>query len=606
MSLQKKSVSTIRIVKGVPGGEVSQPSQDFAIKRDILCSMRDGVVLAVDVILPDDDGPFPAILERTPYDKNGSRHAGTEDYARRGYAVVLQDVRGRFNSDGDFDPFRQEHNDGFDTINWIAEQQWCDGNVGMIGGSYGGQTQWYAAGGAPKALKAIIPVESPPGNLFLNEPMYGGTMILCTVEWASLLGRKSFQTKAFDDIYKEHRAYFDELNVEKAMEATGAQCRWWSEDWINHPTLDTFWDSCGYEQLWSKMTVPALNISGWWGLNFNGAPRNFVGMREQGATVEAREGQRLVIGPWPHWVNGSRILNGVDLGVNAVTGLSNYNLKFFDYYLKGKTDNGLQEDSRVHVYVVGANEWWEADQWPLPGTISTALYLRSEGRANSHRGNGSLSFTQPGDELADEYIANPLDPVTTHWNLHDGPVDDRVVTERPDVLCYTSETLTEAVDVVGDISAVLFASSSAKDCDWHIRLVDVHPDGGARFMCHGALRARFRNGFEEVVLLRPGEVTRFDISMTATGIRFLPGHKIRIEIASSWFNRFDRNLQTGAENWMRDEGEPVVATQQVFHDEDHPSHIILPIIPGIRGTVTLTPLDQLRQTHSICAMLSGY
>lgn len=575
--------TTIRAVKGVPSGDVSPPIYDFTIKRDILCPMRDGVELAVDLMIPNGNGPFPVILERTPYDKNSAGHAGAEDYARRGYVVALQDCRGRFNSNGDFDPFRQEHNDGNDTVEWLAEQDWCDGNVGMVGLSYGGQTQWYAAAQAPKALKAIIPAESPPGNLFMNEPMYGGVMLMCMMEWTLLLGRRSFQAAALDDIYKAHRPYFDELNVEKAMNATGANSTWWKEVWLQHPTLDAFWASCGYEQYWSNMTVPALNVSGWWGMNFNGAPRNFVGMKEQGATKEARDGQRLVIGPWPHWVNGSRSLNGQDFGSDAVTGLRNYNLKFFDHYLKGKTDNSLNDDPRVHVFVVGANEWWEADTWPLPNTKPTPFYLHSEGNANSHRGDGSLSFIQPSDEPADQYTANPLDPVTTHWNLRDGPVDDRAVTERPDVLCYTSETLTEAVDVVGDISAVLYASSSAKDCDWHVRLVDVHPDGTARFMCHGALRARFRNGFDKTELLTPNEITRFDIDMTATGIRFLPGHKIRIEIASSWFNRFDRNLQTGAENWMRDEGEPVIAMQTIYHDGDHASHIILPIIPA--GTV---------------------
>ena len=568
--------ATLRAVKGVPSGDVSPIAHDFTFKKDILCPMRDGVQLAMDLLIPDGEGPFPVILERTPYDKNGSRHAGTEDFARRGYVVALQDCRGRFNSDGDFDPYRHEHNDGFDTVEWLAKQPWCNGNVGMIGLSYGGQTQWYTASQAPKALKAIVPIESPPGNVFTNEPIYGGTMILSTLEWASLLARRSFQLNAFDDIFKSHRPYFDEPNLQKAMAATGAECDWW-QHWLDHPTYDDFWQACGYEHLWPEMTVPALNISGWWGLNFNGAPRNFVGMREQGATVEAREGQRLVIGPWPHWVNSSRTLSGLDFGRNAVTDLKSYQLQFFDYYLKGNTDNTLQDAPRVHVFVMGANEWWEADQWPLPGVEATPMYLHSEGRANSHRGDGALSFTPPSDEPADEYIANPLDPVFSHWDLRDGPVDDRAVTERPDVLCYTSETLTDALDVVGDISAVLYASSSAQDCDWHLRLVDVHPDGTARFMCHGALRARFREGYEKAVLLTPNAVTRFEIDMTATGIRFLPGHKIRIEIASSWFNRFDRNLQTGAENWMRDEGEPVVATQRVLHDEAHPSHVILPM-----------------------------
>ena len=571
--------TTIRVVKGVPGGEISQLSCDFTVKRNMLCPMRDGIALAVDIILPNGEGPFPVILERTPYDKNISNHAGAEDFARRGYAVVMQDVRGRFNSDGDFDPYRQEHQDGFDTINWIAEQKWCNGNIGMIGGSYGGQTQWYAASGAPKALKAIIPIESPPGNAFVNEPFVGGIMIMALLEWNAFMARRSADSSLLSSLLTKHKDYFDVLPLSNAAIASGVNCPWWENTWLDHPTCDDFWVSCGYEQFWPSMTVPALNISGWWGLNFNGAPRNFVGMSEQGATRVAREGQRLVIGAWPHAINGQRVLSGLDLGSDAVTGLRDYLLKFFDHYLKGKADNKLSDDPRVHVFVVGANEWWEADRWPLPNTQLTPFYLHSKGKANSHRGDGKVNFDIPKTEPADTYISNPLDPVTSHWDIREGPVDDRLLTERPDILCYNSEELTEAVDVVGDISAVLYASSSAKDCDWHVRLVDVHPDGTARFMCHGALRARFRNGFDQAVLLTPNEVTRFDIDMTATGIRFLPGHRIRIEIASSWFSRFDRNLQTGTENWMRDEGEPVVATQKIFHDADHPSHIILPIIP---------------------------
>jgi putative CocE/NonD family hydrolase len=571
--------NNIRVVKGVPSGDISPVAYDFTFNKNILCPMRDGTNLALDLVLPNGTGPFPVILERTPYDKTNSYNIGIEDYARRGYAVVLQDVRGRFNSDGGFNPFCQEHNDGHDTVEWIADQEWCNGNVGMIGGSYTGQTQWFAASQAPKALKAIVPVESPPGNQFLNEPMYGGVMSLGIIEWMVLLGRRSFQMDKFKDIHSIHCDYFEEHSVEKVAAGAGANVQWWKEDWLNHPTLDEFWLSCGYEQFWPQMTVPALNISGWWGLNFNGAPRNFVGMREQAATAQGRDGQRLVMGPWPHAVNGSRILSGLDLGPDAVTGLRNYCLKFFDYYLKDKTDNTLGDDPRVHVFVVGANQWWQADTWPLPGTVTTPLYLHSEGQANSHRGDGLVSFHKPSNEPADSYISNPLDPVRLIWNMHGGPVDDRTVTERPDVLCYTSEALIEAIDVVGDISAVLYASSSAKDCDWHVRLVDVHPDGSARFMCHGALRARFNQGFDKTVLLNPDEITRFDIDMTATGIRFLPGHKIRIEVTSSWFNRFDRNLQTGAENWMRDKGEPVVATQAIYHDENNPSHILLPIIP---------------------------
>ncbi|MDA9095861.1 CocE/NonD family hydrolase [Porticoccaceae bacterium] len=575
-SLTQKTVQSVR---AVPSGDVSKITHCFHKQQDVLTPMRDGVSLAMDLLMPEGGGPFPVILTRTPYDKTGSCNAAAEDYARRGYVVAMQDCRGRFNSDGNFEPYQQEHNDGFDTIEWLAEQEWCDGNVGMIGGSYAGQTQWYAASQAPKALKAIVPTESPPGNLFLNEPMYGGVMILCMVEWMALLARRSVQKTRLLSIFAEHKPYFEPLTPQKSGEATATNSTWWKDVWLNHPHYDDYWHDGGYEQYWQDMTVPALNITGWWGMNFLGAPRNFVGMREQGANPEARDGQRLVIGPWPHWVNTRRELNGQDFGPDAVTDLSNYTLKFFDYWLKGKKDNSLNNDKRVHVFVVGADQWWEADTWPLPGIKPTPLYLHSAGNANTHRGDGVANFDKPvADEPDDSYVSDPNDPVRTHWNLRDGPVDDREATNHPSVLCYTSEVLTDAMDVVGDVSGVLYAASSAKDCDWHIRLVDVHPDGSARFLCHGALRARYREGFDKTVLLSPNEVTRFDIDMTATGIRFLPGHRIRIEIASSWFNRFDRNTQTGADNWMRDESTPVIAQQVVKHNLEYPSHIILPII----------------------------
>ncbi|MDB9953747.1 CocE/NonD family hydrolase [Porticoccaceae bacterium] len=569
----------ILFVDGVPSCEVSKTTHRFKKHQNVLIPMRDGVQLAMDILIPGGIGPFPVILTRTPYDKISSCNPAAEDFARRGYVVALQDCRGRFNSDGDFDPFRQEHSDGFDTIEWLAEQDWCNGKVGMIGGSYVGQTQWYAASQAPKALKAIVPTESPPGNLFLNEPMYGGVMIQCMVEWMSLMGRRSFQKDSMQSIYAEHRDYYEPLTAKKSGEAAGANCHWWEEVWLNHPHADNFWHECGYEQYWKDITVPALNITGWWGMNFLGAPRNFVGMREQGATPEAREGQRLVIGPWPHLVNTTRTLNGQDFGPDAVTDLSAYTLKFFDYWLKDKKDNGLNKDDSVHVFVVGADQWWQADTWPLPGTTPTPLYLHSGGNANTHRGDGVADFTKPNaNEPDDTYISDPNDPVRMHWNLREGPVDDRVATNHPSILCYTSDVLTDAIDVVGDVTGVLFASSSAKDCDWHVRLVDVHPDGTARFLCHGALKARYRKGFNKNVLLTPNEVTRFDIDMTATGIRFLPGHRIRIEIASSWFNRFDRNTQTGVDNWMTDESEPIIANQVLKHNDQYPSHIILPII----------------------------
>jgi uncharacterized protein len=581
-----KGSGKIRIVKGVPTYATTPAKYSLRTVLDILTPMNDRVQLAMDLIRPDVEGKFPVILIRTPYNKVASRtDPFVEKLARRGYIVAIQDCRGRFNSDGAFDPYRQEHSDGFDTIEWLNRQTWCDGNIGMIGGSYIGQTQWFAASKAPKALKAIVPTCSPPGNPFLNEPIYGGIMIMGLLEWMVSMGRRSEQLLGLLDLFSRKQglftaepSYYDTLPLERAPESAGVSSPWWNE-WVKHPTLDEFWLSCSYEQFWSSMTVPALNITGWWDMNFLGAPRNFVGMQEKAATKEAREGQRLVIGPWPHHVNETSTLSGLDFGPNGITDLDNYTIRFFDYWLRGAVDNGLNEDPRVHVFVLGANEWWEADEWPLPGTRPTEFYLHSNGSANTHRGDGKLSWQSPGEERFDHFESDPLDPVRVLWNIHEGPVDDRPVTARPDVLCYTSNYLEESLDIVGPVIAVLYASSSARDCDWHMRLVDVYPDGSAHFLCHGALRARFRKGYDRAVFLEPDSIERFDIDMTVAGVRFQPGHRIRLEISSTWFSRFARNPQTGAENWMTDPRPPVTAQQKIYHDSQHPSQFLLPVIP---------------------------
>jgi hypothetical protein len=571
--------STIRIVDGLPAGQVSPAQYRIREQLDVLSPMRDGVSLAMDLVRPDKEGPSPVVLIRTPYDKVGQRASPqVHDLARRGYLVAVQDCRGRFNSDGVFDPYGQEPNDGFDTVEWVARQSWCDGSIGMIGGSYVGQTQWFAAAQAPKGLKAIVPTVSPPGHPFTNEPFYGGAAILAMIEWTVAMGRRSFQLPGLAGVLSKHQPYFEVRPLSTMDDAAGTSSPFYDE-WMQHPSYDDYWKARGYEQSWSRITVPALNITGWWDMNFLGSPTNFVAMQKLGATPEARRGQRLVIGPWPHWVNRSRELSGMDFGPRALVDLTGYTLRFFDRWLRGKQDNGLDGDARVHVFVLGADQWWAADEWPLPGTQPTALYLHSGGSANSYRGDGRVSFERPGAEPHDSFVSDPKDPVFSPWSLHEGPVDDRPATGRADVLCYTSEPLTVAVDVVGPVTAVLYASSSAADCDWHLRLVDVHPDGTARFLCHGVLRSRFRDGYQKTTFLRAGEVTRFEIDLTATGARFLPGHRIRVEVASSWFPRFDVNAQTGAANWMTDESPPVIARQIVKHDQQYPSHLVLPLTP---------------------------
>jgi putative CocE/NonD family hydrolase len=562
-----------------PRGDISPKlTSTTRLEHGLLVPMRDGTRLSLDLIRPELPQPLPVVLARTPYDKVLERSRREDFYvslAQRGYIVAVQDCRGRFNSDGAFFPYFDEIDDGYDTVEWIGAQEWCDGNVGMTGGSYVGQTQWFAALRNPPHLKAIVPAVSPPGDLFTNEPVWNGIFLLAFGEWMRDMGRRSFQNSAFMDIFTEDQAYFDALPLADLPRQAGSASAWWDE-MMQHPNFDEFWKRGSYDD-WSSIGVPALNLTGWYDMSVCGAPRNFEAMRAGGGTQDARRGQKLVIGPWPHWLNAHRGLNGVDFGDHATIELDDYIVRYFDRWLKGLR-NGIDDEKPVYVFVMGANEWRAEDDWPLPGTDYVPFYLHSGGHANSLKGDGALSREPPGSEPPDRYRYDPADPVRVLWNMHDGPVDDRVPSTRDDVLCYTTDALTEPVDVVGWVTCRLYASSSARDTDWHVRLVDVHPDGSARFLCQGALRARFRESLEEPELLEPGEVYAFELAMDPTGIRFLPGHRIRVEITSSWLTRWDRNTNSGAPNNFLD-ATTVVADQTVYHERGRASHVVLPLQP---------------------------
>jgi len=565
-----------------PRGKISERiSSTVRVVHDLRVPMRDGVELALDLVRPDADGPLPVVLVRTPYDKTLTRRYGEEQFHRlatRGYIVAVNDCRGRFNSDGTFFPYFNEHDDGYDTVEWIATQAWCDGNIGMLGASYVGQTQWLAASRVPPHLKAIVPIVSPPSSLWRNEPIFNGTLLVGFGEWMVSMGLRSWQAAEFSsEVFTRQWEYFDALPLDDLPDRAGVRCEWWHE-MLRHPTYDDFWKRGSYDR-YSEMTVPALNITGWWDMNFPGAPLNFEAMRSQAATGEARAGQKLLIGPWPHRTNRTRRLSGLDFGEHALIEMDDYIIRFFDRWLKGVA-NGIEAEKPVYVFVIGANEWWAEDDWPLPGTEEVPFYFHSGGRANTLNGDGGLSTLAPAaDEPPDTYRYDPLDVARILWKLEDGPIDDRIVSTRGDVLCYTSEPLTEPLDVVGWVTCRLYAASSALDTDWHVRLVDVHPDGAARFLCRGALRARFRESLETPKLLEPGTPTLFEFTMDATGVRFLPGHRIRVEVTSSWFTEYDRNLNSGAENPFQD-AEAVVATQTVFHRPALASHVVLPVIRG--------------------------
>ena len=559
-----------------PAGSISpKTGVGVSLVHGVLAPMRDGTRLALDLIRPNAPGAYPVVLVRTPYDKTREHvKPFLRSLAERGYIVAVQDTRGRFNSDGVFFPYRDDRADGYDTVEWVAAQGWCDGNVGMAGGSYNGQTQWFAAADAPPHLKAIVPVVSPP-DAFANEPLCNGCLLLPMGEWMVWMGRRSWQLPTPYDLFNARQPYFDALPAADLPRKAGFESPWWQE-WMRHPNFDDFWRASSYQEAWPNIRVPALNITGWWDMNFPGAPTNFAGMRRHGGGAAIRHSQQLIIGPWPHWVNRTRSLNGVDFGDQAIVNLDDYMIRFYDRWLKG-VENGLEKDPRVQVFVLGANEWWTDDEWPLSQTEMTPFYFHSRGKANCLKGDGGLSMHPPEAEPADHYTYDPADPIGAFWNLRDGPVDDRTPSIRDDMLCYTTEVLTQALDVVGPIACVLHGSSSALDTDWHVRLVDVHPDGAARFLCHGMLRARFRESFEHPRLLEPHAVYRFEFGMDACGVRFLPGHRIRVEVMSSWFPEYDRNTNSGADNNFKD-SRLVVAHNCIYHDSGRPSHVVLPLV----------------------------
>lgn len=556
-----------------PRGAISPVlTETIRVVHNLRVPMRDGVELSLDLLRPDLPGPLPVVLTRTPYNKVNNR--GTPLYvqlAQRGYIIAFNDCRGRFNSDGVFQPYFHEADDGYDTVEWVAAQDWCDGNVGMLGGSYSAQAAWFAASRRPPHLKAIVPLVSPPSTLWRNEPIFGGCLMLGIAEWMVGMGARSWQVPDFmAGVFNEYREYYDALPLSTLPEWAGVHSAWWDE-MMAHPVYDDFWRQGSYDNH-AEMDVAALNVTGWWDLNFPGAPSNFEAMQASAAAAR----QKLIIGPWPHGGNCCRELNGIDFGEHAIIALDDYIVRFFDRWLKG-IQNGLETEKPVYVFVVGANEWWAEDQWPLPDSVEIPFFLHSQGNANTAQGDGGLSTDPPDAEPADRYRYDPQDPVRVVWKIQDGPVDDEPMMARDDCLCYTSEPLAEPLDVVGWVTARLYASSSALDTDWHVRLVDVHPDETARFLCRGALRARFRESFEKPELLEPGKPTLFEITMDACGVRFLPGHRIRVEVTSSWLTRYDRNTNSGAENFFTDD-QIVIADQQVYHEPGLESCVLLPVV----------------------------
>jgi len=565
------------------------------IEKNIMVPMRDGVRLATDVYRLEGAPPASVLLARTPYNKEyivaGSDTFNILRAVQAGYTVVAQDVRGRYASEGAFNPHFQETDDGLDAFTWAAAQPWSNGVVGTFGGSYLGATQWLPAREQPPALRAMAP-SITFSDAYEGVAYQGGAKVLHDLRWvvANIVPAEIERRVARGEKTPESER---PLDVNAALSelplASHPFIRNYAAfylDWLAHPTADAYWvpasPNAGYEQI----TAPALNISGWYDIFLWSTFQNYMGMRQRGGTEHARRNQRVIIGPWTH-MNFSGSFPEREFGPSASSAaldLPGLHLRWFDRWLKDE-DNGVDEEPPVTIFVMGIDEWRTEADWPLPDTQYRPYYLHSNGQANTRHGNGTLSTEPPGDEPPDVYLYNPLRPVPTVGGQvilpggnAMGPRDQREVELRDDVLVYSTPVLDRPVEVTGPIELCLFVASSARDTDFTGKLVDVYPDGRAMILTEGILRARYRNSFTMPELLESDAVYEIRLDLWATANVFLPGHRIRLEVSSSNFPRFDRNSNTGGEIASEAADQYRPAINRVFYDAAHPSHLILPII----------------------------
>jgi uncharacterized protein len=532
--------------------------------------MRDGVRLSANIFLPAAPGRYPTILVRTPYNKGRSLAPLHRAYVERGYAVVVEDVRGRYQSGGVFRPLEQEPQDGDDTLNWIARQPWSDGKIGMMGGSYLGIVQWKVAVLNNPHLKAIFPVVSGCDDYRDRFYSTGGALKLGSrLLWMS----ENLRTARFLPDFNKFVLHLPLRTADLA--ATGRVSRMYQQA-MAHPAFDSFWKSISTRQHLDQIRVPVFAVGGWFD-NFVESDLDAYHALRRNSGVH-----RILIGPWPH--NMMIPFKGVDFGPQARPPLRGMQMQWFDQFLKGK-DTPLLSKPPVRLFVMGINLWRYEHEWP-PRARHERLYLESRGRANTLAGDGRLESYPPARQAADRFVYDPRDPVPTRggatccnpkvfpW----GPMDQRPVERRRDVLVYSSAPLRRDLEVIGPVRVVLYASTSARDTDFTAKLVDVFPDGRAQNLTDGILRLRFRHSLEQPVLARPGEICKLTIDAGVTGNVFLKGHRIRVEISSSNFPRFDRNLNTGGA--IADDTELRKASQTVYHDTLHPSHVVLPVVAG--------------------------
>ncbi|MCW2492395.1 MAG: peptidase [Frankiales bacterium] len=568
---------------------------EVIVERDVLIPMRDGVAMQADIWRPADDARHPVLLQRTPYNRADSFavivNAGIEPLraVADGFVVAISDTRGRFGSQGRFDPFRTEAADGFDTVQWLAEQPYSNGRIGMYGASYYGATQLLAATTRPPALKALAP-QVTASDYHDNWIYRGGALQLgFALYWAlglaaAELVRRQRAGESLDAEAKElqqlladpPQAFRTRPLTEVAVLRTLLPA--WL-DWLEHPGRDEFWREVSVAEHHPALELPALHIGGWFDLFLPGTLANFAGMSVIGAQ------QRLIIGPWAHAVYYDA-LGEVDYGGSAAMAaldLTRVQLDWFATHLS--ETSARQPEPAVSIFVMGDNVWRNEDAFP-PARARTEQWYLHPGAA----GAGRLNSETPGaEEGFSGFDYDPDDPVPTvggatllpgfYVGFNAGQRDQRAVEQRADVLSFTSAVLDAPLELCGPVSMILHAATDAADTDWTAKLVDVHPDGRALNVCDGIIRARYRAGGEQPEFVPPGTVTEFSIELGATSLVLAPGHALRVEISSSNFPRFDAHPNIAEPINSVSADAVVTAHQQIWHSAEHPSCLQLTTVP---------------------------
>jgi putative CocE/NonD family hydrolase len=574
-------------------------TEAIKLEINVPMKMRDGTILYADICRPDKPGKYPAILTRLPYNKSlmfptRSGYMNPHRYARAGYASVIQDVRGTGASEGNAYFWQQEFDDGYDSVEWLAEQPWCDGNVGMYGYSYFGYTQLTAAVTRPPHLKAICPSQTYPephsfpfnlrGDKFRLQIHLGWCLMMRNLE---LLRRKmppEEMTKTVGNLVylldniKEQQCFLPLKDAPAVGVIDGLGMVPLYADVLAHQDDDAYWQQISGPLPLDKVSIPAFHIAGWYDVDtLPGVLYTYQQIKEKGGSETARQHQKLLIGPWMHTADMPNKVGELDFGLassGATVDIAGLHLRWYDCWLKG-IDNGVREEPPVRLFVMGDNAWRNEQEWPLARTKFTRYYFHSGGRANSRFGDGGLSTAVPGDEPFDSYLYDPRNPVPSH-EMGTGAYNQLGVESRPDVLVYTTGPLQADLEVTGPVETRLFAASSAVDTDFTGKLVDVWPDGRAYNVAEGIIRTAYRQpGARKPI--EPGEVYEYPLSLGATSNVFKAGHRIRLEISSSNFPKWDRNLNTG--HPLGQDAEIKLAMQSIFHDPRFPSHIVLPVIP---------------------------